>query len=357
MSPIRSLVRTTLFACSVTTLLAPAREAAAQTLGGQVLQLDTKKPLAGAAVALVDDSARVVASASASEEGAFYLDAPGAGSYRLVVLVSGGSFVSPSVQLDAGRTVEKYFSVPDVPSTFAATLFARDVTKPASPIPGNRAPVYPAGLAEEGIRATISTMFVVSEVGQPDLATFRVLNTAPNERFVEAIRESLTRTRFVPARKNDEWVPQVVQYTYDFGLAGDPERGDVVIRPDAVAQAHASAKAPHAPVEMKSAPVKTMYVVTSDELSKPEIQQMNLSEALHRLRPRLYGPPRSNTRTSIDEPPVFVNEVRVEGLASLRNITAGDVEEVRYWKREEAAMRFGMEYPYTVTVKMKPDRS
>ena len=32
--------------------------------------------------------------------------------------------------------------------------------------------------------------------------------------------------------------------------------------------------------------------------------------------------------TSIDEPPVFVNEVRVEGLASLRNITAGDVEEV-----------------------------
>jgi hypothetical protein len=357
MSPIRSLVRTTLFACSVTNLLAPAREAAAQTLGGQVLQLDTKKPLAGAAVALVDDSARVVASASASEEGAFYLDAPGAGSYRLVVLVSGGSFVSPSVQLDAGRTVEKYFSVPDVPSTFAATLFARDVTKPASPIPGNRAPVYPAGLAEEGIRATISTMFVVSEVGQPDLATFRVLNTAPNERFVEAIRESLKRTRFVPARKNDEWVPQVVQYTYDFGLAGDPERGDVVIRPEAVAQANPSARDSHAPAEAKSAPVKTMYVVSSEELSKPEIQQMNLSEALHRLRPRLYGPPRSNTRTSIDEPPVFVNEVRVEGLASLRNITAGDVEEVRYWKREEAAMRFGMEYPYAVTVKMKPDRS
>jgi len=100
-----------------------------------------------------------------------------------------------------------------------------------------------------------------------------------------------------------------------------------------------------------------MYVVTSDELSKPEIQQMNLSEALHRLRPRLYGAPRSSTRTSIDEPPVFVNDVRVEGLASLRNITAGDVEEVRYWKREEAGMRFGMEYPYAVTVKMKPDRS
>ena len=356
MSPIRSVVRTTVLACSLTTLVSPAREAAAQTLGGQVLQLDTKKPLAGAAVALVDDSARVVASASASAEGAFYLDAPGAGSYRLVVLVAGGSFVSPSVQLDAGKTIEKYFSVPDVPPTFAATLFARDVTKPATPVPGNSAPAYPAGLAEEGIRATISTMFVVNELGQPDLATFRVLNTSPNERFVEAIRDALQRTRFVPAKKDDEWVSQVVQYTYDFGLAGDPERGDVVIRPAAVVQADAPAPAPHNPSEAK-APVKTMYVVSSEELSRPEIQQMNLAEALHRLRPRLYGAPRNAVRTSIDEPPVFVNEVRVEGLASLRNITAGDVEEVRYWKHEEAAIRFGMEYPYAVTVKMRPDRS
>jgi hypothetical protein len=356
MSPIQSLVRTTAFACSLTLVLAPPGGAGAQTLGGQVVQLDTKKPLGGAAVALVDDSARVVASTSASPEGAFYLDAPAAGSFRLVVLVSGGSFVSPSVQLDAGKTVEKYFSVPDVPSTFAATLFARDVTKPATPVPGNRGPSYPPGLAEEGIRATISTMFVVNETGQPDLTTFRVLNTAPNERFVEAIREALQRTRFVPARKNDDWVPQVVQYTYDFGLAGDPERGDVVIRPAVVAQANASAKS--RPVQAAKAPaVKTMYIVASDELSKPEIQQMNLSEALHRLRPRLYGPPRGSTRTSIDEPPVYVNDVRVEGIASLRNITAGDVEEVRYWKREEAAMRFGMDYPYAITVKLRPDRS
>jgi hypothetical protein len=52
-----------------------------------------------------------------------------------------------------------------------------------------------------------------------------------------------------------------------------------------------------------------------------------------------------------------VNDVRVEGMAALRDITAGDVEEVRYWKREEAAVRFGMEYPYVITVKHAPDRS
>jgi len=52
-----------------------------------------------------------------------------------------------------------------------------------------------------------------------------------------------------------------------------------------------------------------------------------------------------------------VNNIRVEGLASLRYILAGNVEEVRYWKHEEAAMKFGMEIPYAITVKMRPDRS
>jgi hypothetical protein len=352
-----TLFRASTFVCTLTAVLAVGRDAGAQTLGGQVVQLDTKKPLGGAAVALVDDSARVVASASASSEGSFYLDAPAAGAYRLVLLVSGGSFVSPSVQLAAGKTVEQIFSVPDVPSSFAATLFARDVQKPATQVPGNRGPVYPAGLAEAGIRATISTMFVVNEVGQPDLTTFRVLNTSPNERFVESIREALERTRFVPAKsKGDEWVPQVVQYTYDFGLPGDPPRGDVVVRPPTEARREVRAVAQVKHAESKS-PVKTLYLITADEFAQPDIEQMNLSDALHHLRPRLFGSPRNATRTSPDDAPVYVNGVRVEGLASLRNITAGNVEEVRYWKHEEAAMKFGMEFPYAVTVKMRPDRS
>ncbi len=355
MLPISPLGRATMLVCSLTVALGAPRLAGAQTLGGQVVQLDSKKPIGGAAVALVNDSARVVASTSAGADGAFYLDAPAAGVYRLVLLVSGGSFVSPSVRLDGGKTVERLFSVPDVPSTFAAALFARDVTKPASLIPGYRTPVYPPGLAEEGVRATISTMFVVDEVGQPDLTTFRVLNTSPNERFVESIRESLVRTRFVPARKDDEWVPQVVQYTYDFGLRGDPERGDVVIRPAVAATADAG-RVTREPRPEAKAPVKTLYLLTADEFAKPEIETMNLSEALHRLRPRLYGPTR-NAETSPAEGPVFVNNIRVEGLASLRYILAGNVEEVRYWKHEEAAMKFGMEIPYAITVKMRPDRS
>ena len=273
MRSLSSIARTASLACALTLLAGASTHADAQTLGGQVVQLDTKKPLAGAAVALVNDSALVVAQSAASPDGAFYLDAPKAGEYRLVLFVSGASFVSPGVQLDSGKTIERQFSVPDVPETFSSTLFARDVTSEATPVPGSPKPQYPAGLATEGIRGNVSTMFVVSEQGQPDLETFRVLTTTTNERFVDAIRAALQRTRFVPAQKDGAAVRQVVQYTYDFGLPGDPERGDVVIRP-----VYAPAAAP---VDGK-APVKTMYVISADELTAPDIQQMNLAEAMHR---------------------------------------------------------------------------
>jgi len=325
-------------------LCATAPGLASQTLGGQVVQIDSKKPLAGAAVALVNDSAQVVASASASSEGAFYLDAPTAGAYRLVVLVSGASFVSPAVTLDSGKTIEKQFSVPDVPSSFASALFARDVTSPARAMPGSPRPTYPAALADRGTRALVSTMFVVDADGRPNIESFRALNAAA-EPFLDAIRESLKRTRFVPAQKDGAPIQQVVQYTYDFGMRGDPDRGDVVVRPAAAPASEPKAAGPH-----------TLYVVGADELSQQGIEQANLVDALSRLRPTLFGPIARGGGTP-GEHPVFVNNVRVEGFASLRELTANNVEEVRYWKREEAAMKFGMDYVYVITVKLRPERS
>jgi len=138
-----------------------------------------------------------------------------------------------------------------------------------------------------------------------------------------------------------------VQLAYDFGLRGDRERGDIVVRPPvAVSQSAPKAAGPH-----------TLYVIGSDELSASGIEQMNLVDALNRLRPKLFGPISARTNTTPAEQPVFVNNVRVEGLAALRGITAGNVEEVRYWKREEAAMKFGMDYVYVITVKLRPERS
>jgi hypothetical protein len=359
MTPTTSLVRVVTLAVALTLPGGALRVASAQTLGGQLVQLDTRKPLGGAAVALVNDSAEVVTTTSASAEGAFYLDAPAAGVYRLVVFVSGASFVSPMVQLDSGKTLEREFFVPDVPATFASTRFARDVTTPAAPVPGNRDPAYPAELAQQGVRGVISTMFVVDSVGQPDVSTLRVLSAAPNERFVEAIKAVLPATRFVPAKKDGDWVPQVVQYTYDFGFTGDPERGDVVVRAPAQATLAAgqAARAPR-PLQRESrSPVKTMYVIRADELSHQEIGQMNLFDALLRLRPRLFGVRMETSKSELEPPPVYVNDVRVEGMSSLREILSSHVEEVRYWKQEEAFMKYGLVVPYAITVKMLPGRS
>ena len=345
MHPLPSAQRVFPLVAAVFLLAGSASRAHGQTLGGQVVQLDTKKPLGGASVALVNDSARVVASTSASTEGSFYLDAPTAGVYRAVLFVSGASFVSPVLQLDSGKTVERLFSVPDVPETFTTTLFARDVTTPAAPLPGSPTPVYPAARLAKGDRALVSTMFVVAANGQPDMTTLRVLSTSDSD-FVLAVRDALHRTRFVPADKDGTAVPQVVQVTYDFGLDGDPERGDVMVRP--MAQ---SAQEPTPHVEDPRL-VRKRFVITAEELASPALQTLMLPDALHMLRPALYTQKMVLTASNPKDSPIFVNGVLVDGMGYLRNIPAKNVAEVRYLKREEAAIQYGMQYQYVILVKL-----
>jgi hypothetical protein len=45
----------------------------------------------------------------------------------------------------------------------------------------------------------------------------------------------------------------------------------------------------------------------------------------------------------------------VDGMSYLRNIPARNVLEVRYLKREEAALQYGMQYPYVILVKLRPE--
>jgi len=100
-----------------------------------------------------------------------------------------------------------------------------------------------------------------------------------------------------------------------------------------------------------------MYIIRADELSNMEVGQMNLFDALHRLRPRLFAARMETSKSEVDPPPVYVNDVRVEGMASLREILSSNVEEVRYWKQEEAFTKFGMVVPFAITVRMLPGRS
>src|SRR4051794_41795475 len=120
----------TALAGSLALLGAAAPRLASQTLGGQVVQIDSKKPLSGAAVALVNDSAQVVATTSASTDGAFYLDAPAAGDYRLVVLLAGAAVVRPAREVGTGETIREQESPPQRPPSLPPATVARGAAPP-----------------------------------------------------------------------------------------------------------------------------------------------------------------------------------------------------------------------------------
>ena len=151
------------------------------------------------------------------------------------------------------------------------------------------------------------------------------------------------------ADKDGAAVPQVMQYTYDFGLSGDPARGDVMIRP--------TAQAPALPDPRVEDPrlVRKRYVISADELATDALSTLTLPDAMHILRPTLYTQNMILTATNPKNAPIFVNGVLVDGMGYLRNIPAKNVEEVRYLKREEAAIQYGMQYVYVILVKLRPD--
>lgn len=318
----------------------PGAVARAQTVGGQIVALKSQKALGPASVALIDDSAKVVATTKAdSATGGFYIDAPRAGDYRVIIFVSGASFLSPALRLDAGQTVERLFSVPEVPARMRNALFATEVTTLARALPTNPAPAYPHDTQK---RALVSTMFIVSDSGVPDVGSLQALNDADSA-FVTSIRNALARSRYVPAEKDGKAVAQVVQVTYDFGFPNDPPRGDVVVRPQTLPGVQvAGAATGGANPRLKSG---SLYYITTKDLAQNDVSELSLFDALARLRPTLFGAAaRAQTTSDVSELYVLVDNVPVEGLGALRNIRASAVASVEYVKREQAMVRFGTQH-------------
>lgn len=201
----------------------------AQTVGGQIVGLESGKPVHGANVALVDDSANIVSSTAADTvNGMFYVDAPHAGYYRVVLFANGGSFVSPAMQLDSGQTVERKFSVPDVPGAFRNAYFAQDVTTPARRISYRPAPRFPDTLSGTDASGLVVVMFVVDEHGHVDSGTIQVINDA-GYLFAKAVRESLANAVYMPAIKDGAAVRQVAQLSVGFGAQGNTPPADLMI--------------------------------------------------------------------------------------------------------------------------------
>ena len=221
-----------------------------QTVGGEIVGLESGKPVHGASVALVDDSANIVSSTAADTvNGMFYVDAPHAGHYRVVLFANGGSFVSPAMQVDSGQTVERKFSVPDVPGAFRNAYFAQDVTDPAQLLSINPnqsealyqygvikvqqgklddARGYPRSAEGTGQSALVVLMFVVDEHGRVDPGSVQVINDTKYD-FARAARAGIANAVYRPAVKDGASVRQVTQLSIGFGVPGNVPVADLRI--------------------------------------------------------------------------------------------------------------------------------
>lgn len=183
------------------------------------------QPVGNALIALLDDSGHVAASTTSdSSLGAFYLDAPRRGSYRLRILIGrGGLSYGPFFVLDSAQTVERTFAVPDWPKAVLDAYLPDSVTKPAATQRGNRSPRFPDSMRSVGRGDVTRVAFVVDTSGHADMNTFWVIQS-DDEAFTRATREYVASARFIPAERDGVRVPQIYELPIDYGFGDEPPR-------------------------------------------------------------------------------------------------------------------------------------
>ncbi len=91
------------------------------------------------------------------------------------------------------------------------------VDEQVAPRPGNPKPRYPESLLAAGIEADVNVMFVVDTTGMVDEPSIKFA-THVHELFMDAIRTSLRKARFFPARFAGSLVPQLVRQEFRFEI-------------------------------------------------------------------------------------------------------------------------------------------
>jgi TonB family protein len=91
------------------------------------------------------------------------------------------------------------------------------VDEQVTPRPGNPKPRYPESLRAAGVEAAVNVLFVVDTTGRVEEPSIK-FSSHIHELFMDAIRVSLRRARFFPARLAGSVVPQMVQQQFRFEL-------------------------------------------------------------------------------------------------------------------------------------------
>jgi TonB family protein len=187
----------------------------AQLVIGRVLDKENRAPLRQIERRLVADTGKpstVLERATTDSSGDFYLDAPAHGAYRLVFALPGSTLLSAPFAVN--DDVQHEYLLDTQP---ARAYFEFEVTKHVSPLPNQPRPRYPEEMRREMIEGEVLVQFVVDTLGQPDMATFKVLRS-PHPELTRAVWTALPAMRFSPAEVNNRKVRQVAQAPFDFCL-------------------------------------------------------------------------------------------------------------------------------------------
>lgn len=104
-------------------------------------------------------------------------------------------------------------SLPRTGRTYTSDLVEKVVT----PRPGNPAPAYPSSLRSAQVEGSVLARFVVDTTGRVEAASIN-FPEATHTLFADAVRQSLLRSRYLPAVLDDHAVRQLVEQRFAFTL-------------------------------------------------------------------------------------------------------------------------------------------
>ena len=117
----------------------------------------------------------------------------------------------------AGGTSKGDPNVKTAPIAQDQPYFEFQVEKPVVPAPGSAGPRYPEILKSSNVEGEVMAQFVVDTTGRVEMSTFKVLKSS-HELFTQAVRQSLSSARYLPAEVGGRRVKQLVQQPFVFNL-------------------------------------------------------------------------------------------------------------------------------------------
>lgn len=230
--------------CALTALPVLPAVLAAQTVMGRVVDSATHRPVVGLTVRLVAtvDSARdtVVASAQTAPDGAFLLEAPKPGTYRVRL---GEAHLGPPLTLATADAEDQHeYVLGAVAPPLAASryhvlhgaaldsalatqtpLLVCQVDTKAAIVPGTVTALFPSDLRGRGRTGSLLAEFVVDTLAHLETATLRISRSPEtDEAFVAPVAQGLTKARFTPAATDGRKVRQLMFVPVTFRFGSDP---------------------------------------------------------------------------------------------------------------------------------------